>query len=174
MRPSSDEPVRRIKLLFLAWGYSIHAARRIQVFVDDPTFEVAVVSTHDYGFSGARNYVLAENGAGPGRLARGALTKLRARANGLVTQLMQEVAVGARDLASLSRAVDEFGPDAVFLQTLLYPCYLAFALRRSIPLIVTFWNGDVVWWAKWNGIERLLKKRIVTYGVRRAAAVTVN
>jgi glycosyltransferase involved in cell wall biosynthesis len=47
-------------------------------------------------------------------------------------------------------------------------------LPKSIPIIVTFWNGDIIWWAKWNGIERFLKKKIVKYGIRRAAAITVN
>src|SRR4030042_4298500 len=51
---------RRTKVLFLAWGFSIHAYRRIQLFVDDPEFEVAVVSTHDYNFTNARNILLTD------------------------------------------------------------------------------------------------------------------
>jgi glycosyltransferase involved in cell wall biosynthesis len=56
----------------------------------------------------------------------------------------------------------------------MYPCYLAYFLPKSIPVIITFWNGDVTWWAQWSGIERLLKKQLVIYGVRRAKAITVN
>ena len=41
-------------------------------------------------------------------------------------------------------------------------------------MIITFWNGDVTWWAKWTGIERLLKKQIVIHGVKRAMSITVN
>jgi glycosyltransferase involved in cell wall biosynthesis len=41
-------------------------------------------------------------------------------------------------------------------------------------MLVTFWNGDVTHYAKWTGIEMILKKCIVTYGVRRADAITVN
>ena len=85
-----------------------------------------------------------------------------------------EVVTTVKDLFILMRAARKFKPDIVFLQTLLYPCYLSYFLPRSLPIVVTFWNGDVLWWAKWNGIERLLKKWIVTYGARRAQAVTVN
>ena len=79
-----------------------------------------------------------------------------------------------KDFKKLKYAVERFNPDIVFLQTLMYPCYLAYFLPRSKPIITTFWNGDVLWWAKWTGIERLLKKQLVIYGVRRAKAITVN
>ena len=46
------------KVLFLCWGFSIHARRRIQIFVDDERFKVAVVSTYNYGFAGALNVLL--------------------------------------------------------------------------------------------------------------------
>jgi glycosyltransferase involved in cell wall biosynthesis len=88
--------------------------------------------------------------------------------------LLEDLYKGAKDLTMLKAAVREFKPDIVFLQTLLYPCYLSFFLPKSQPIVITFWNGDVVWWAKWNGIERMLKKQIVTHGVRRAQAITVN
>jgi hypothetical protein len=53
--PNSCQSVGRKKILFLAWGYSIHAQRRIQIFVNDPLFEVTIVSTFNYQFSG-KNY----------------------------------------------------------------------------------------------------------------------
>src|SRR5215831_10209648 len=49
---------RRTRVLFVCWGESIHARRRVQLFIDDPRFEVAVVSTYDYGFQGARFFPL--------------------------------------------------------------------------------------------------------------------
>jgi glycosyltransferase involved in cell wall biosynthesis len=79
-----------------------------------------------------------------------------------------------RDTRILREIAREFQPDVVFLQTLQYPSFLAFALPRNLPMLVTFWNGDVTHYAKWTGIEMILKKRIVTYGVRRADAITVN
>jgi glycosyltransferase involved in cell wall biosynthesis len=79
-----------------------------------------------------------------------------------------------RDYIILKRTINQKQPDVIFLQTLLYPCYLILLIRKFIPVIITFWNGDVTWWAKWTGIERLLKKQIIILGVRRAASITVN
>jgi glycosyltransferase involved in cell wall biosynthesis len=80
----------------------------------------------------------------------------------------------AKDSVTLRKTVRICSPQIVVLQTLLYPCYLAFLLPKSIPIVITFWNGDVTWWAMSNGIERVFKKKLVTYGVRRANALTVN
>ena len=204
---------RPVRVLFLAWGYSIHADRRIRIFSEDPGFEVAVVSTHDYRIPGARNTLLSggeEKAEVAGRFARdragawaGASRLLRRsdrilrRARDLcrygpalvrlgvadprairmaldAQDVLLELEIGRRDLAILEAAIRAFRPDLVFPQTLLYPCYLANSLPGTIPRVITFWNGDVTWWAQWSGTERLIKKQIVTHGVSRAKAVTVN
>jgi glycosyltransferase involved in cell wall biosynthesis len=196
-----------VRVLFLAWGDSIHARRRIEIFTKDPGFEVAVVSTFDYQFANARNYRLAEamprlpeteQRASLGRrILRQLFIFIEAfrifhksglssgadrwgRFLALVisgfrsTNVRCEMQTAVRDFRSLEQAVAEFRPDVIFLQTLLYPCYLAYLLPSSIPVVVTFWNGDLTWWAQWRGAERLLKKEMVTYGVRCADAITVN
>lgn len=179
-----------VKVLFLAWGYSIHARRRIQLFIDDSRFRVIVVSTHNYAFDGAANVLLTTaqvNSSDSGetidsgghesignKIKNFIARVLRATHRFQLVRLVSDLKIAVKDYKILKAAVGEFQPDIVFLQTLLYPCYLSYFLPRSIPTVITFWNGDVIWWAKWNGIERLLKKQIVTYGVRRAAAMTVN
>jgi glycosyltransferase involved in cell wall biosynthesis len=203
---------KRTRILFLAWGYSIHAKRRIQVFIDDPRFEVMVVSTFNYDFENAKN-VLLLSGDGE-RRKRANRDFLNSRVNlkrpgwnfrrdikASITGMMEKVpsvcrsfsfleiacnnllrmvksVLGLRlmiqDLRLLKLTVKEFCPDVIFLQTLLYPSYLSYFLPRSIPIIITFWNGDVIWWAKWNGVERYLKKQIVVYGVKRSSLITVN
>lgn len=206
---------RPVRILFLAWGDSIHARRRIGLFADDPDFSVAVASPHDYGFANAVNVRLSDAAARKEIAAalfrrqdhasrlreRGFLganvlrlgNKVRwnyavARAllgmrvadpaiHRFVTRssdLMLEVETGIADLRILREAAAAFRPDVVFLQTLLYPACLAYYLPSKLPIMITFWNGDVTWWARWTGAERLLKKRLVAYGVRRAAAMTVN
>lgn len=185
--------MRPARVLFVAWGHSIHAERRIGLFLNDPQFEVAVVSTYPYRFPGAVNVELtaartaplvttAAGTAPPAEAApapapavsplKSAYRKLTALP--VVGEPLHEAVTSARDLAILRKTVASFRPDVVFLQTLMYPSYLALALPRRIPQLITFWNGDVVWWAKHRGAEKLFKKRIVTAGVRRAAAVTVN
>jgi glycosyltransferase involved in cell wall biosynthesis len=200
--PSSASFRKRTRVLFLAWGYSIHAERRIQIFVDDPSFEVAVVSNYDYGFEGAANFLLKgvrrkESLCTRISQAAAALKFLvtstvllkqesfwpRSIGQKLIRQLRDFVSLrrllggivrAAEDLKTLKAAVIKFNPDVLFLQTLLYPCYLAYYLPRSIPLMVTFWNGDLTWWAQWDGIEKIFKKSVVRYGICRAHAITVN
>ncbi len=64
----------------------------------------------------------------------------------------------AKDALILRKAVRTFRPQVIFLQTLLYPCYLAFLMPKSIPIIITFWNGDVLFWSTRTGTERVLEE----------------
>ncbi len=89
-------------------------------------------------------------------------------------ELSNNVVVAVDDFRILQQATEDFKPDLIFLQTLLYPCYLSYFLPRNIPIVITFWNGDVTWWAQYSGLDRLLKKQLVKYGVMRAQAITVN
>jgi glycosyltransferase involved in cell wall biosynthesis len=206
---------RPVRILFLAWGDSIHARRRIALFADDPDFEVAVASPHDYGFPNAVNVRLSDAG-GRAEIAKALFRRqdyasnvreigffganlLRVRnkvrwncevaralrgigvADGGIhkfvvgsSELLLEVETGIADLRILKKTAADFRPDVVFLQTLLYPACLAYYLPSNLPIMITFWNGDVTWWAQWSGTERLLKKQMVVYGVKRAAAITVN
>ena len=179
MKNSTKIPV---KILFLAWGYSIHAYRRIKIFADDSRFEVALVSNFPYTIPGVKLYPLCganrkaarkRNGQG---IAREPLFSSLRRfvSRFLVARMLRDILLFMPDINRVFRAYHEFRPDLIFLQTLIYPCYLAYVLPKETPLVVTFWNGDVLWWAKWNGIEQLFKKWLVTHGARRAVAVTVN
>ena len=197
-----SSPKKRTRVLFLAWGFSIHAKRRIQIFADDPTFEVAVVSNYDYGFEQAANFLLKGMGKREGFCNRSleAVAALRfllasliimrrelARCPGverkLINQLrdfascrsvMGSLIMAAKDAKTVKDAVLHFKPNVIFLQTLLYPCYLAFYLPPSIPVVVTFWNGDLTWQAQWNSIEKVFKEAFIRHGIRRASAITVN
>lgn len=181
----STLPRPPIRVLFLAWGFSIHAFRRIKIFADDPRFQVALVSNHRYAIAGVELYPLFQATA-PISLSEGASNTAATHGASLrdrlsrnlyrftAIRLIKDIFLCAVDFRKLWSAYREFCPDTIFLQTLLYPCYLAYALPQKTPVVVTFWNGDVLWWAQWNGLERLFKKWIVTYGANRAAAVTVN
>nr|WP_320161336.1 glycosyltransferase family 4 protein [uncultured Methanoregula sp.] len=187
MNKSEPDPflsVRRKKIVFLAWGYSIHAQRRIQIFADDPLFDVTVVSTYNYRFSGATTILLSQaqsaqntehsSGSKGGFFSHHPLLLKTMFPFSLILKFMLELINLERDYFILKRTIKEKKPDVIFLQTLLYPCYLILLIRNTAPVIITFWNGDVTWWAKWTGIERLLKKQIIIQGVKRAVAITVN
>lgn len=182
-----------VKILFLAWGHSIHAERRISLFLNDPRFAVAVASTFNYRFPGALNIELtAARSARPEGTAYTAAVQqhgttsswspgmLAKRVYRKATQLpgvgvpLHEAVTSMRDLRILYRAVAAFQPDVLFFQTLLYPCYLGLFLPRRIPRMITFWNGDVLAWTRHRGAERLFKRQIIASGVRQAAAITSN
>lgn len=173
------------RVLFLCWGFSIHARRRVQIFVDDPGFQVAVVSTYDYGFPNATNISLGGESINPSGSANTSSRlfprkwlspwiKEKLRQLLKLIGLWWEIAGAWRDLRTLRTTVEQFRPDIVFLQTLQYPSYLAYGLSRSTPILITFWNGDVTYYAKWTGLEMLVKRRLVVHGIKRAAAITVN
>lgn len=187
--PASPPPPgsnTRTRVLFLAWGDSIHARRRIGIFTADPSFEVGVISTFAYEFENARNYYLSK--AIPSQEPRHDLVSRikrwvnRNRSLPLhwlmkpfdKTTTLLEHSILLNDMLMVRRYAREFKPDLVFAQTLLYPCYLALLLPRRIPLMITFWNGDVTWWAQHDGVERAFKKKLVERASRRAAAITVN
>ena len=166
---------RKLRILFLAWGYSIHAQRRIGIFASDPQYDVTIVSTYDYQIPGADTILLSSakknrrtfnpNGTTTGKILSPLI---------VIFKFFRELAELGRDQGILKKTITTKKPDIIFLQTLLYPGYLLLFIRNTIPVIITFWNGDVTWWAKWTGIERLLKKQIVIHGVTRASAITVN
>ena len=179
---STQSPTR---VLFLCWGFSIHARRRIQIFADDPAFQVAIASTFDYGVPNAMNVKLSGASVNPGGSSVGTPRRLLRRwlsptfKEKLVPirtlfSLGSEISNAWRDLRTVRETVDRFQPDVVFLQTLQYPSYLAYGLPRSVPIVVTFWNGDVTYYAKWTGLEMLAKRRLVVHGIARATAITVN
>lgn len=189
--PPSQHYAEPVRVLFLAWGFSIHAQRRIQIFVDDPHFDVTVVSTHAYDFPGARTVRLTKAYEMPERNSWERLKfcyrnriATSAKKPPVFSHALETLQLPGKflielhhlflDRSILKSTIDDFKPDVIFLQTLLYPNYLAYLCPPSIPILVTFWNGDVLWWAKLTGLERLFKKQIVKYGVHRAIAVTVN
>jgi len=175
-----QESAEKVRVLFFAWGDSIHARRRIGIFCGDPSFEVGVVSTFQYDFENAENFYLTEvlhqKKSHPLiKIMRGMVALplyVVLRLFGGVSLI--ECSILLRDIFLVRRYINEFKPDVIFLQTLMYPCYLSYFWLNKIPMAVTFWNGDVTWWAKWTGIERAFKKKIVQHGARRADAITVN
>lgn len=165
------------KLLIICWGFSIHAQRGGQIFTEDPDFSVTVASTHNYNFAGANNILLTA--ARIRRITDYWQTKTTCKYGRLLIKICTKILTrpeltALADWLILWQTVQQDRPDVILLQTLLYPNFLAYALPKSIPQIVNFWNGDITWWAKWNGIEQLCKKYLVTYGARRAAAITVD
>jgi glycosyltransferase involved in cell wall biosynthesis len=176
---------QKTRVLFFAWGDSIHARRRIGIFCADDTFDVGVVSTFRYDFKNAENFYLSDlhkTNDKKSRASRFLIRKMHAAAAKTLYFALRffggvsldECSNFVRDFFLSRHYIKKFKPDVIFLQTLMYPSYLSYFWLNKIPMVVTFWNGDVTWWAKWTGIESAFKKQIVRYGAQRAAAITVN
>ncbi|MDF1548306.1 MAG: glycosyltransferase family 4 protein [Bacteroidales bacterium] len=191
MSQTDSNILAKKKVLFLCHGYAVHAFRRISIFTEDESFDVTVVSNYDYKFNNAKNILLnaslygkshtdptsEQNNTKPNKKTWfSTITTFISKIPFLFNFLLfiYDIYLVIMHLIILKRTVRKNQPDVIFLQTLLYPSYLSYFLPKGIPMIVTFWNGDIIWWAKWNGIERYFKKKIVSYGIRRAHAITVN
>jgi len=164
----------------------------MEIFANDARFEVAIVSTYDYQIQQATNIPLSavrkrERSAEQNSWHVGSTTFQKTTpfvrwpiikptfavlARG--AKLIDEILDAIQDYRTLKAAFRQFSPQVIFLQTLLYPSYLAYFLPRDAPVMITFWNGDLTWAAKWRGIEKLFKKWIVRHGIKIASAITVN
>lgn len=180
-----DKYSAKTKILFFCFGFSIHAQRRVSIFAEDSRFEVYIVSNYNYTIPNATTICLNSNSFNQIYLKDNVLYGLLSYVfrvfyfvlnktfNHRVILLREFLSI-INDFLFIKTKLKKFKPDIIFLQTLLYPSYIAFLFDRKIPIIITFWNGDIIWWASYTGIERKLKKKIVTYGSKRAKFVTVN
>lgn len=174
----------------MVFGFSIHAKRRIEVFAQDPRFDVAVISNYGYEIPKAEVFLLPSGTPSESAIIQNSLSlrikKILDRPHkGLLQRIglfilnqgsavVSELINSFQDIRAIKRIIRECKPDLIFLQTLLYPSYLVFFLKMKIPIMITFWNGDVIWWAKYTFFENLFKKQIVQRGVIHANAITVN
>ena len=151
------------KILFIYGGYSIHAKKRMKIFLEDSRFEIAVISRYDYSLLGIKCFKISDYrdnniNDSKSKLRRGVI---------YAGQLLNH-------LFFIRRVIKIYKPEVIFLQTLLYPAFLTFPFEKKIPRIITFWNGDVTWWAKWDVIEKIFKYQIVKRAIRSAHIITVN
>lgn len=185
------EPRKKpITISIVVWGFSIHAKRRIEVFAEDPRFHVVVISNYLYEIPGVEVFLIPSGNTarecteGKNRASRllryisqpGTGLFLRAgsfmltRGYDVITEFYNSM----QDIRAIKRKIAGCRPEIIFLQTLLYPTYLTFFIRTKVPIMITFWNGDVIWWAKYTLFETVFKKQIVKRGIHRAKALTVN
>jgi glycosyltransferase involved in cell wall biosynthesis len=176
---------QRAKILFFCFGFSIHALRRVSIFAEDSRFEVYLVSNYNYSIPNATTICLTANTYDKIKFKDDVLLSIVSYVLVLLNLvlfkafkrkfiLLGEFISIINDYHFIKRNLKDFKPDVIFLQTLLYPSYIAFLFKKKIPVIITFWNGDVIWWASSKGFERRLKKKIVQYGSKRAKLITVN
>lgn len=60
-------------------------------------------------------------------------------------------------------------PDILHLHTLAFPAYLGLFIKYH-PLVITFWNGDLLWKYQWSRLRPLM----IAYGLKKADLLTVD
>ena len=190
----------KIKILFICWGYSIHAKRRIELFKGDKKFEVGVISNYDYNLDFAKNYLLdgfSKKGVSINNVINKSKKYLKLQNIYLLKififfkkflefclnifflkisnkRIIFELPRFLKDKALIKKYISDFKPNIIFLQTLLYPCFLMLDFKLKIPIAIAFWNGDVTWWATNYSFERYFKKFIIKKGMDKADIIFVE
>lgn len=72
-------------------------------------------------------------------------------------------------LSLIGKLVKRIDPEILHLQTLYYPSYLG-AFTNFRPLIITPWNGDVLWEPKRSAYHKM----VVKYSLKKADLITTN
>ncbi|MEE8574471.1 MAG: glycosyltransferase family 4 protein, partial [Thermodesulfobacteriota bacterium] len=140
----------KMKLCLIGWGDSIHMQRWIRWFVDNGD-EVSLITDRPSNMDGVTEYDISGEGGGGG----GGAGKFK-------VQLF-------RNILAVRKIVGKINPDVLHLHTLLYPSYLG-VFSGFRPLVVTPWNGDIVWKSQWSRLRKYAVKR----GLAKADFITVD
>lgn len=157
----------KLKICFMGWGDSIHMQRWMQWFVQSG-HEVHLITDHPSNMNEIIEHdISSKNSFAGGRLERFFrfefnVYRLRALTKILRIDLLKQI-LKTREIVRTVR------PDIVHLHTLLFPAYLG-VFCNFRPLVVTPWNGDIIWRADWS----FLRKLAVTMGIKKANLITVD
>lgn len=145
-----------MKICFVAFR-SIHTKRYLDWFVRRG-HEVHLITAHLGRLTGVAEYdVSFHTSLGP-RLKRV-----------LTADLNVDFVRKVRLVLRLRRLVREIAPDILHLQTLYFPMYYA-ALAGFKPMVVSTWDGDVIWTPQRSWFHRAF----VRQALQKADAVTVT
>ena len=72
-------------------------------------------------------------------------------------------------ILKIRKIIGRIKPDVLHLHTLIYPSYLG-VFTDSHPLVITLWNGDIVWKSHWS----FIRKYAVKSGLAKADLITVD
>ncbi|MFQ5786771.1 MAG: glycosyltransferase family 4 protein [Thermodesulfobacteriota bacterium] len=157
----------KLKLCFIGWGSSIHMQRWMQWFMKSG-HEVYLITNHPSKMDGITEYDISdgEEYSGSGLRKHSSLWFNVY----LLKPLFRKIKVDVlRRIINVRKFIREIQPDVVHLHTLLYPSYLG-VFSGFHPLVVTPWNGDIVWKSQWSRI----RKYAIRQGLAKADFITVD
>lgn len=156
-----------MKICFVGWGNSIHMQRWMQWFINNG-HKVYLITDHLSNMPGITEHDISLSDSYSGsRLKRYAKFEFNSYYLRLLNKLLRIDLV--KQIFKIRKFIREIEPDILHLHTLLYPSYLG-VLSNVCPLVVTPWNGDIVWKTQWSFIRRYAVKS----GLAKADLITVD
>jgi glycosyltransferase involved in cell wall biosynthesis len=171
-------------IMIVCWGYSVHAKLRIEFIHSLREYKVSVASNYDYDLSDDIDLLPLTNRSKYPHRAYSAKLKSFFGGDNFFTKakifsginevfrFFADLKVIYDDRKLLIKYIEKKKVDIVWTQTLLYPGYVVFMIPKKVKKFVTFWNGDVIWWAKLQNFEKLFKKCIFLRAIKNADLLT--
>ncbi len=158
---------QKLKIAFMGPSNSVHLFRWMDWFVKKG-HEVFLISDVHSNMPHIEQYILNDNNSGSGnRIERYFKLefndhRLRAIVSFLKIDIIKKI-LGLREM------IRKINPDILHLHTMFYPAYLG-VFSGFRPLVVTPWNGDIVWRYQWS----FMRKYAVKKGLFNANLITVD
>ncbi|MFH1776622.1 MAG: glycosyltransferase family 4 protein [Candidatus Omnitrophota bacterium] len=146
-----------MKICYIGWGHSIHLQRWIQWFAQFG-HDVYLITDHPVPITGVTVHDISWKTDTRPRYIR----YWRLGVNIRFIRILKTI-------LKIRRLVKQISPDILHLHTLLYPAYLGVCTKFH-PLVITPWNGDMLWSRK----KSLGHNLLVQYALRVADLITHN
>ena len=130
--------------------------------------EVYLITDYPSNMPGITEYDISDDGEYSGGRIRRYLS-LRFNVYFLRSLVRKSKVDLLRQIINVRKIIRKIKPDVVHSHTLLYPSYLG-VFSGFHPLVVTPWNGDIVWKSQWSYI----RKYAVRHGLAKADLITVD
>lgn len=148
---------RKLKLVYIGWGNSIHTQRWVGWFVKRG-HEVHLITDYPVPMEKAFIHDISLKTDTRPRYIRYWELGFNVKSIRLFKTIL-----------TVRKIINDINPDVLHLHTLYYPSYLGIYANFR-PLVVTPWNGDVIWSRK----RSIAHKYLVKYILRNADLVTHN
>ena len=164
----SRQETSKLKICFVGWGNSIHTQRWMQWFINNG-HEVHLITDRISSIPGITEHdiSLADSYSGS-RIKRYANLEFNSYYLKLLKRMLKINLI--KQIYKIRKIIRDINPDILHLHTLLYPSYLGVFSNVVCPLVVTPWNGDIVWKTQWS----FSRKYAVKSGLAKADLITVD
>lgn len=156
-----------LKICYLGMGDSIHTQVLMRWYVDNG-HEVNLITDRLSRMPRITEYQLGPEGTYTGsRFNRYIRLEFNQHHLRLLSKKLKIDLI--RQIFRVKQMIKKINPDIIHLHSLFYPAFLGVFIK-GYPLVVTLWNGDIVWKYKWS----VIRKYAVRRGLAKANLITVD